>query len=110
MERTSIGELEELCLLSVGILGAESYGLTIKKEIESRSERSITISTIHSTMIRLEKKGFLESKLGGATESRGGRTKRLFSLTALGKRAIAEAHELRNGMWHAIPSMTLRGI
>lgn len=107
MERLSIGELEELCLLSVGILGDEAYGLTVKKEIESRTGRKATISTIHSTLIRLEKKGLVKSLLGGATESRGGRAKRLFEMTSLGKKAIVEAHEIRNAMWNAIPSIRL---
>ncbi len=105
MRGTSIGEFEELCLLAVGVLYPEAYGLSVKDEIERRTGRSVTISTVHSTMIRLEEKGMLKSYMGGATELRGGRTKRLFELTAFGKSTINDARELRNGMWGDIPQL-----
>lgn len=109
MKGTSIGEFEELCLLAVGLLYPDAYGISVKDEIEKRSGRSATISTIHSTLIRLEEKGFLKSAMGGASDVRGGRTKRLFELTAFGKNAINEARELRNGMWRDIPGVIWEG-
>lgn len=105
MKRASIGEFEELCLLAVGVLHQEAYGLSIKDEIESRTGRSATISTVHATLIRLEEKGMLKSFMGGATELRGGRTKRFFELTAYGKNAINQARDLRNEMWKDIPRL-----
>lgn len=105
MRGTSLGEFEEIVLLTVAILNNDAYGLAIKDEIENRVGRKVTISTIHSTLNRLEKKGFLSSHLGGATQKRGGRNKRLFEVTSYGKKAINEAKELRNGMWQAIPSV-----
>ena len=105
MKGTTIGEFEELCLLSVGILNGDAYGFSIKEELEKRTGRKATISTIHSTLNRLEKKGLLESTLGGATEKRGGRTKRLFNLTALGQKVIEDAREVRNAMWSDIPTI-----
>ncbi len=102
MKRVTIGEFEELCLLVVGILADDAYGISVKKEVESRSGRKVTISTIHSTMMRLEKKGLLTSHMGGASDSRGGRAKRLFELTGAGKQAILEVRDLRNEMWQDI--------
>lgn len=106
MERASIGEFEELCLLCVGVLDDDAYGVTIQAELANRTSRNITISTIHSTLIRLEKKGFLRSTMGGATESRGGRTKRLFELTADGKKAILTARDIRNNIWSDISTIS----
>lgn len=106
MERSSIGEFEELCLLCVGVLDDDAYGVTIQSELVSRTERKITISTIHSTLIRLEKKGFLQSRMGGATENRGGRTKRLFELTSEGKKAILTARDIRNNIWGDITKIS----
>ncbi len=106
MERTSIGEFEELCLLCVAVLDDDAYGVTIQSELHNRTDRNITISTIHSTLIRLEKKGFLQSRMGGATESRGGRTKRLFELTAEGKKAILTARDIRNNIWGDITKIS----
>ncbi|MEP1094189.1 MAG: PadR family transcriptional regulator [Cyclobacteriaceae bacterium] len=109
MKGTTIGELEELCLLSVGILHHDAYGITVQTEIEHRTNRKPTISTIHSTLIRLEKKGLLQSRLGGATEKRGGRTKRLFSLTAEGQAVIEEARNVRIAMWDELAHLKTSG-
>lgn len=109
MKGTSLGEFEELCLLAVGILQEDAYGVSVKEEVEKFSSRKSTLSTIHSTLIRLEKKGFLESRMGGATESRGGRTKRLFEITAFGKKAINEARLLRENMWQHVPQILWEG-
>lgn len=109
MKGTSLGEFEELCLLAVAILQEDAYGVSVKEQVEKHTRRKSTISTIHSTLNRLEKKGFLESRMGGATESRGGRTKRIFQITALGKKAMNEARELRSRMWAHIPEFLWKG-
>jgi DNA-binding PadR family transcriptional regulator len=47
--------------------------------------------------------------MGGATDERGGRAKRLFEITAFGKKAINEARILRNNMWKDIPNLLWKG-
>jgi DNA-binding PadR family transcriptional regulator len=42
------------------------------------------------------------------TEARGGRRKRIFLLTAAGKRALEEANELRNQLYNQIPKVALQ--
>ncbi|MFA0963438.1 PadR family transcriptional regulator [Roseivirga sp. BDSF3-8] len=98
-----LGEFEELVLLAVGILYEEAYGLAITDEIEKRTGRTVTMSAVHKTLMRLEDKGFLASEMGGATETRGGRKKRLFSLTGTGKEALKHTKEMRDSLWQAIP-------
>ncbi len=105
MKRETIGEFEELCLLMVGILHEEAYGVSVKDEIKNRTGRDVTISSIHSTLVRLEKKGLLKSSMGGANDIRGGRAKRIFEMTAAGKQTINEARELRNQLWTDIPKL-----
>ena len=105
MNRITIGEFEELCLLAVGVLEGDAYGISVQEEIKNRSGRNVTISTVHSTLVRLEQKGLLSSRMGGATELRGGRAKRFFELTASGKLTIKESRDLRNQMWSDIPSL-----
>ena len=107
MKGTNLGELEEIVMLSVGILYDEAYGLAIQKEIKDRCKRSITISTVHSVTSRLEEKGYLKARYDGATPERGGRRKRLFSLTSSGQAAIAKMREMREEMWRAIPKVAL---
>lgn len=105
MKRSNIGEFEELVLLTVGILYDDAYGLAITDELEKQTKRKATISSVHKALVRLEDKGFLKSHTGGATEARGGRNKRLYELTASGKKCLVDSKELRNSMWNAIPEM-----
>ena len=94
-----IGEFEELVLLTVAVLGDEAYGVSIKEDIEARSGRAISIGALHSTIARLEEKGFLKSFLGGATQERGGRRKRFFQLTPSVKSALHDIKNLRDELW-----------
>jgi PadR family transcriptional regulator, regulatory protein PadR len=108
MKGTYLGELEELILLTVGILYPEAYGVAVMDELEAQAGRSLNISAVHSVLTRLEEKGLLKSKMSDPTEERGGRRKRIFLLTAAGKRALEEANELRTQLYNQIPKMALQ--
>lgn len=105
MHRTNLGELEELVLLMVGVLHDEGYGVSIKAEIEKQTGRIINISALHSSLKRLEDKGYVRSRLGGATATRGGRRKRFFELTISGKAALDQIHLVRSQLWQQIPKI-----
>jgi len=109
MKGTYLGEFEELVLLAVGILFDDAYGLAIVDELERKTERSVMVSSVHKVLLRLEEKGYLESRMGGATKTRGGRDKRLYTLTEAGKKALQQSRELRNGMWKEIPKIVWQG-
>lgn len=99
MKGTQLGEFEEIVLLTVAILDDQAYGISIKDEIEDRTGRKISIGGLHSTITRLEEKGFLTSELGGATSERGGRRKRFFKISYAGKLALNRAKNLRDDLW-----------
>ncbi len=109
MKGTSLGEFEELVLLTVGILHDAAYGLAITDELESRTERSVMISSVHKALVRLEDKGFLTSHMGGASKERGGRAKKLYLLTNSGKNALHASRSLRNRMWSDVPKIVWEG-
>jgi PadR family transcriptional regulator PadR len=94
-----LGEFEELVLLTIAALGNEAYGVSIQKNIEERCNRSISIGALHSTITRLEEKGYLKSWVGGATKERGGRSKRYYDVTQAGRKAVAETKSLRDELW-----------
>ena len=94
-----LGEFEELVLLTAATLGDQAYGVAIKEDIESRAKRSVSIGSLHSTLTRLEEKGFIKSKLGEPTAERGGRRKRFFQLTNSGKVALGNIKSLRDELW-----------
>lgn len=105
MKGTYLGEFEELVLLTVGILNDDAYGLAIADELEVRTKRNILLSSVHKSLVRLEKKGFLTSHMGGASKERGGRAKKLYLLTNSGKNALHDSKSLRNRMWNDVPKI-----
>lgn len=107
MKGTYLGEFEELVLLTIGSLKDEAYGVSIKLEIESRAGRIPSIGALHSALYRLEEKGFIKSKEGGPTKVRGGRRKRLYTITAFGRQALTRSHNLRNELFRLIPGLHL---
>lgn len=108
MRRTYLGEFEEVVLMMVAILDGEAYGVTVSQTLEEHTGRVVTFGTVHNTLIRLEEKGFVSSQLGGATNERGGRRKRIFQVTALGSRALQEIQQLRHELWQMMPPTKLQ--
>jgi PadR family transcriptional regulator PadR len=104
MKETRLGEFEEVILLLVGILGEEAYAFKIAEEFESQTGRTVSIGAAHSTLTRLEDKGFLNSKMGESTSERGGRRKRIYTITALGKKVLEASRAFRVSLWKQYPS------
>ena len=105
MKKYQLGEFEEIVMLTVALLYNEAYGVAVKKEIESRLKRNVSVGALQTALKRLEDKGYLKSKEGEATEERAGRPKKYFHVTALGKRAIEHAKQTREDLWRAIPKV-----
>jgi len=103
MKKFQLGEFEEIVLLTIGILYKEAYGVSIKKEIEQRLSRTVSMGALHTALVRLEDKGYLKAFEGGTTPERAGRPKKFFEITALGKKAMEYTKNTRNQMWNAIP-------
>lgn len=103
MKGTHLGEFEELVLLTCGLLVNSAYSVTIGAEIEKQTDRTVTLSTVHTALYRLEKKGFVESYMGGTTGERGGRRKRLYRITATGFDVLNQAKDMRSRMWNMMP-------
>ncbi len=106
-EPYQLGELEELVLMIVAILNEEAYGVKVMDEIADQINRKVNISAVHTVLDRLEKKGFVNSFMGGASAERGGRRKRLFKVTSEGSRALNYVHNTRNALYDQIPKTLL---
>jgi PadR family transcriptional regulator, regulatory protein PadR len=83
-----LGSLEHLVLLALVRLGDGAYGMTVRREIEERTGRSLSIGAIYATLDRLETKRYISSSMGEATAARGGRAKRLFRIEGRGEQAL----------------------
>ncbi|MEM7110045.1 MAG: PadR family transcriptional regulator [Bacteroidota bacterium] len=101
MKGTYLGEFEEIILLTAAVL-EEAYGNAILEEIELRTTRKVNLSAVHSSLHRLEKKGFLKSRKGEATPVRGGKRKKYYAVTPFGVSALEDIKKLREGLWSSI--------
>jgi PadR family transcriptional regulator, regulatory protein PadR len=110
MGKGYLGEFEELVLTMVAVLKEEAYGAAIAAEIETRQEREVNLSAVHVTLYRLEDKGFIKSAFGGATNERGGRRKRIFTVTNAGFAMLKTMKDSRIELWKLIPQLKIQGI
>ncbi len=101
-----IGEFEQIVLLALLRLRDNAYGMTIRREIESRTGKRTSLGAVYTTLGRLEQKGYVSSRMGDATPERGGRAKRFFKIEAAGQSALQTAESRRAAMSEGlVPSL-----
>ena len=107
MKETQLGSFEEVLLLLVGILAEEAYAMRIAEEFEAQTGRTVSIGAVHSTLNRLQDKGFLNSGMGEATAKRGGRRKRIYKITGEGQRALEASRDFKVSLWKQFPDFNI---
>ncbi len=105
MGKEYLGEFEELVLTLVAALQEDAYGAAISEEIENRMKRDVNLSAVHVTLYRLEDKGLIKSALGGGTKERGGRRKRIYTVTSAGMAMLRTMKEARIDLWKLVPQL-----
>jgi DNA-binding PadR family transcriptional regulator len=110
MSKEYLGEFEELILILVAALQENAYGASITEEIEIRLQREVNLSAVHVTLYRLEDKGFIKSAMGGGTNERGGRKKRIYTITNSGLAMLRAMKESRTMLWKLVPQLNLSGV
>lgn len=105
MQRINLGEFEELILLMVAILQGDAYGISVMEELHAQTGRSINISAVHAALRRLESKGYVNSGWSSATSQRGGRRKRLYTITQGGIYALQQLKDTRIQLWKQVPEI-----
>jgi PadR family transcriptional regulator PadR len=104
-----LGDLEELVLLGVRRLGEEADGGRVREELTELAGRTVSVSTIYVTLMRLEEKGYARSWKGEPTATRGGTAKRLYALTPEGLEALEQVRAVRERMWEGAGARTAHG-
>jgi len=107
MGKEYLGEFEELILTMVGALQDDAYGAAIAEEIDKKLKREVNLSAVHVTLYRLEDKGYIKSALGGATNERGGRRKRIYTITSAGLAMLKAMKDQRLVLWKMIPQLKI---
>jgi DNA-binding PadR family transcriptional regulator len=108
MKGTNLGEFEELVLLTIAALVNDAYSVAVCDELEKHTGRAVKLGVVHSVLNRLEEKGLVKSRLGEATQVRGGKRKRYYNVTSAGKAALVRAKEVRDQLWSRVPDLILK--
>jgi PadR family transcriptional regulator PadR len=103
-----LGELEELILLAVLRLGDEADGAAIRDELKEHAGRTVSVSTVYVTLMRLEEKGYARSWKGEPTAERGGKARRCYEVSPEGVEALHTVREVRARMWSGLGATTSR--
>lgn len=98
----TLGDLQQLVMLAVARLGKEAYGAAIRDELRQVAGRSVAVSTVYVTLVRLEERGMVESSEAPREAGEGGRARRVFSLTPAGWRSLSEARDSAQRMWKGV--------
>jgi PadR family transcriptional regulator PadR len=99
-----LGNSDLMVLLALQRLGEDAYGVTIAEELELQTGHGVIVATVYATLDRLEKRGFVASRVGEVTPERGGRAKRYFHITNAGLRAVSEARRSLTRLWKGLPT------
>jgi len=102
MPQERLGEFEEFTLLAVRALGESTYGVPVQRFVEQATGRRASIGAVYAALDRLEAKGFVRSLMGEPTATRGGKRKRMFTVTPAGITIAAELRRVREQIWRTI--------
>ena len=100
---------EEFILLAVWKLEDDAYSIPIQKKLNEITDKDWSLGGIYMPLERLEKRGYLKSTLSESTPERGGRQKRIYSLTPSGKQALHHAYEVQQAIWSGVPQVMFGG-
>lgn len=97
-------DFEQQVLLAVWRLGDGAYGASVRDELEARTASPVAQGAVYTTLMRLEKKGLVRSRLADPTPVRGGKAKRIFAITAEGRAGVEATRRLMDRLWEGLPS------
>jgi PadR family transcriptional regulator, regulatory protein PadR len=104
------GSFEQMVLLAVMRLGDDAYGMTVRRELEARTARPVSLGAVYTTLERLEKKGYLTSRAAAGGAEREGRARRFFTVEATGVEALRRALDVLDRMRANLPRLSPAGV
>jgi len=104
-----LSDFDEVVVTLVATLQDNAYGAAINIEMEKWFERKVTLSQLHVALYKLEEQGYLKSTVGGATHERGGRRKRIYTITSAGLAVLKSMKQKRTELWNLVPQLKFQG-
>jgi DNA-binding PadR family transcriptional regulator len=104
----AITRTEEMIMLAILNLGDEAYLVAVQTYLSEIFAKKVSLTSVHLPLRRLEKIDYLASKMGDATAVRGGRRKKIYTVTATGFKALEEYRNISNKLWNDYLGMETR--
>jgi PadR family transcriptional regulator PadR len=102
MSPSPLGSLELTVLLTVARLADDAHGLAVRRDVSARTRHDYSVGAVYTTLQRLEDKGLVTSRWSEPLPVRGGRSRRHFSVTAAGQRALRNAERVAGSIWAGV--------
>ena len=103
-----ISRSEEFIMLAVWRLKEEAYAVSVREQIREATGKTWAFGALFVMLNRLEKKGLLESYLTDPLPKRGGRSKRIYSLSPKGIKALEEVKDVQKSVWTGIKDFSIK--
>jgi len=97
-----VGEFEQMLLLAMMRLGEEAYGVRLMEELEARIGRRVSRGSVYVTLDRMEAKGWIASETSPPRPERGGRPRRVVSLTPEGLAELRRSRQALLTLWDGL--------
>ena len=101
----TVSRREEQILIAIWNLNESAYLLAIKEHLSNTLKAQWSVGAIHKPLMKLEKRGLVESFLGEATAKRGGRSKKIYQVTKLGLEALKDIKKEHELLWANFPEV-----
>ncbi|MGD2071507.1 MAG: helix-turn-helix transcriptional regulator [Gemmatimonadota bacterium] len=109
MADTFLAEFEMYVMLAVSRLGDDAYGVTIRREIEDRTGRPVSVGALYATLARLGRKGFLEFEESDPRPVPGGRSRKYCRPTDEGRAALSHSATMMTRMMEGLEIVAADG-
>lgn len=102
MQDHYLGAFEEIVLLAICGVGEDAYAVSIHRFIRDRTGQAPTLGSVYRSLNRLEQKGYVASWMGAVEHIRGGKRKRFYRATSLGRTCVYDARIARERLWEGL--------
>ena len=97
----SLTRKEELIMLAILNLKNDAYLISIVDHLSKITGKKVSLTSVHIPLSRLEKSELITANYGEATAVRGGRRKKIYTITELGLEALEEHKRVSDILWES---------
>lgn len=104
-KRDSLGQIELTVLAAISRLKEHAYGMSIRRLIEERTGRHVSIGSVYAALDRLKGKGLITFNLSDPVPVRGGRARQYYKIEAPGEVALKRDSNALRGILDGLESV-----